>query len=113
MKTLLVNAVLACLAAANGIAKADKIIELSNHPQLFLDDYLIADIRNLKRELVHPQKNPEPVIVQDQPWEQRLILHPTVVFDATRNLFQCWYLSSEGETTVADSKRLAHSYRLE
>ncbi|MCH2596195.1 MAG: hypothetical protein MKZ95_10375 [Pirellulales bacterium] len=73
------------------------IIELSNHPQLFLDDYLIAKTWNLHREVNQPVRHPaNPLFGQDHPWEKRLVqLYGTVMFEPQRDLFRCWYTVSE------------------
>lgn len=76
---------------------ADEPITLSNHPQLFLDDLLIARKTNLHRHVHQPTKHPKnPLIKQDFPWEKRMIqVYGTVLFDETTNKFRCWYLASE------------------
>ena len=73
------------------------VIELSNHPQLFLDDYLIAKTWNLRREMKQPMRHSaNPLMQQDHPWEKRLVqLYGTVMFEPQRDLFRCWYTVSE------------------
>ncbi len=75
------------------------VIQLSNHPQLFLDDYLIAKKQNLKRVLQRPTKHPSnPLIIQDRPWERRYMqMYGTVLYDEETNRFRAWYMASEDD----------------
>ncbi len=90
-----------------GTARGDdpSTIALSKHPQLFLDDYLIAQTTNLDRRLETPVRHPaNPVIRQDFPWERRmLVLAGTVLYDQHRQVFRCWYLGNEFPTDVPDT----------
>lgn len=78
---------------------------VSNHPQLFLDDHVIARMDGVKRTLCRPARHPgNPLMVQDQPWEQRLIkLYGTVLYDAGARIFRCWYLATESDRGVPDT----------
>ena len=71
-------------------------VRLSNNSQLFLDNYIIARMDNLKRELQKPTKHPSnPLIVQDKPWEKRVIeIYGTVLYEPETEKFRCWYLAS-------------------
>ncbi|MFA5865448.1 MAG: hypothetical protein WC975_12285 [Phycisphaerae bacterium] len=79
-------------------------IQLSSHPQLFLDNFLVSRMDNLKREIVTPVKNPaNPLIVQDQPWEKRMLqIYGTVLFDTQLKKYRCWYLGCEDQGKVID-----------
>ena len=63
--------------------------------QLFLDDDVIACVRNVKRTQHTPEKHPaNPLIYRDKPWE--VLPYPRVnsfnVFrDPADGLFKCWY----------------------
>ncbi len=80
-------------------------IAISDHPQLFLDDYLVQSMTHLRRTMEQPAKDPaNPVIVQDQPWEARVIeIYGTVLYEPDRNLFRCWYLGSEQKDGIPDN----------
>jgi hypothetical protein len=68
---------------------------VSNSPQLFLDDYLIASMSGLKRRLNQPRKfegNPLS-FVAEYPWEQEGIMFHTVMFDSSMKKFRMWYSS--------------------
>ncbi len=71
-------------------------IALSNHPQLFLDDYLVSRLRNLKRDMKQPVKHPaNPLMVQEHPWESRYFWYTTVIYDEDWGKFRAWYMCSE------------------
>jgi len=80
-------------------------IALSNEPQLFLDDYLVATSHNLKRRVQTPARHARnPLIVQDRPWEKRLIqVYGTVLYDDRCQKYRCWYLASESDEGVPDT----------
>lgn len=79
-------------------------IVLSNNPQLFLDDHLVAKSTNLGRRINRPIKHPaNPLIKQDLPWEKRTItIYGTVLYDQSLNKFRCWYLASEFRNGISD-----------
>ena len=84
---------------------ADSPIAISAHPQLFLDDHLIGESHGLRRELMQPERHPQnPLIVQDRPWEQRMLsVYGSVLFDADASRYRCWYLASESDAGVPDT----------
>jgi hypothetical protein len=63
--------------------------------QLFVDDDVVACVRNVKRTQHAPRKHPDnPLIVRDRPWEAvPLFRTPTfsVLRDPADGLFKCWY----------------------
>ncbi|MBP90782.1 MAG: hypothetical protein CMJ64_29405 [Planctomycetaceae bacterium] len=82
----------------------DGPIKLSQQPQLFLDDRVVAKVTNLKRQLTRPAKHPaNPLIVQDLPWEKRLIAtYGTVLYDVPSGKFRCWYTAGEHKDGIPD-----------
>jgi hypothetical protein len=80
-----------------GDTSRDQPLELSNHPQLFLDDYLIARMINLGRKPVQPLKHPDnPLMVNEHPWERLYMQTSSVVYDDEADRFQAWYWASAG-----------------
>ena len=78
---------------AYSLAKGYKKID--SKKQMFLDNDLVAVVKNIKRTLHEPSKHPQnPLIRQDKPWE-RLIYFRTnaynVIYDEADKLFKCWY----------------------
>lgn len=76
--------------------------------QLFLDDYGIARIENLKRTMHQPAKKGA-VIEPDRPWESCLQTRSAPAWDADEKKFKLWMITSTvipgvGGTTYAESK---------
>jgi len=92
----------ACVPFSEG---AEKAIDLSANPQLFLDDYLVARMDNIKRDIQQPDRHPaNPLIVPDKPWEKIYIeVYGTVLYDPQVQKFRCWYLAKGSETGIPDT----------
>ena len=60
-----------------------EVVPISDSPQLFLDDYVVARSTNVRREVTRPTKRADnPLIVQELPWERRLLTaYGTVLYD--------------------------------
>lgn len=110
MRAILLSlAVIACLSssakARAQTATRDAPIVLTDTPQLFLDDSLVAKTQNLRRELQTPTRHARnPLIVQDRPWEQRMLsVYGTVLRDPHTGKFRCWYLASQSDAGIPDT----------
>ncbi len=67
-------------------------IELSHHPQLFLDDHLVARMLNLQRQMKQPVKHPDnPLISAEHPWEQFYMQGTSVAYDPEAGRYKAWY----------------------
>ena len=101
--SLFVLAIPLCLCAA--CAAGPKSVTISDAPQLFLDDYVIAKMSGLRREIRRPRRHPaNPMIVQDKPWETRMIeIYGTVLYDPRIRKYRCWYLATESDSGVPDT----------
>lgn len=80
-------------------------ITLSNHPQLFLDDYLLAETRNIKRALQQPTKHPaNPLPFEPEyPWEESRMSPGCVLYDEEREVFRMWYQVLMDKERYADN----------
>jgi hypothetical protein len=68
------SVILLLLLISAAHAQKDSVLALSNNVQLFLDDYLIAQMENVKRVLQQPARHPEnPLLVQEHPWEKFMV----------------------------------------
>lgn len=68
-----------------------------NRRQLFLDDYLIGEMKGLKRVLHQPTKHAaNPIIAGAQPWETSADM-PSVLFD--QGQFRLWYRALDVKST--------------
>ena len=68
-------------------------LRLSNHPQLFLDDYLVADMEGMKRRITRARKHPcNPITIeQEYPWEAARVRCGTVIYEPETAKFRMWY----------------------
>jgi len=66
---------------------------IDHKKQLFLDDRIIEEVRNVRRTQHHPVKHPaNPLISQDKPWEMSIYMRAAqVAYDAREGLFKCLY----------------------
>ena len=80
-------------------------ITVSNHPQLFLDDYMVARMDNVARQINQPIKHEaNPVIVQELPWEKCFVsVYGTVIFDEHVGKYRCWYNANQGKLAIPDT----------
>ena len=69
--------------------------DVGSNRQLFIDDDVVACVRNVKRAQHTPKKHPaNPLIVRDKPWEVVPYFRTpcfNVVYDPQDDLFKCWY----------------------
>jgi hypothetical protein len=69
--------------------------QIGSRKQLFIDDDIIACVKNVTRRQHTPKKHPmNPLIKNDQPWESHpYFRHSTfnVIRDAQDGLYKCWY----------------------
>jgi hypothetical protein len=100
MKKLLV--VILCMPWFGGQTTA-YTVEISNHPQMFLDDLCVATTVNLERQIQQPVKHSgNPILTKENPWEAYRIEHPVVVFDADRKRFLMYYTAFSDAAKLAD-----------
>lgn len=96
---------MAVLSAARLWAESDRPTAISDGPQLFLDNHILVESTNLARRLTQPTKHPaNPLIIQDKPWEKRVIeIYGTVLYEKDKDKFRCWYLASEHNDGIPDT----------
>jgi hypothetical protein len=104
MKTRLTAALTVLLAAVLTEAPAQWTMELrARQKQLFLDDYVIGKVRNLRRTLHQPAKNPETAILRpEHSWENLVVQTRNAPFwDPQAGVWKLYYLAfvqSNGDT---------------
>jgi hypothetical protein len=65
--------------------------------QLFIDDYIIGELKGAEKVLNQPTKHPgNPLIVPDKPWEGGLGFS-SVLYDAEEGFFKMWYGANSPE----------------
>jgi hypothetical protein len=84
---LLFQIVAACLADAS-----EPQTLLLDGKQLFIDDYIIDEMRGVTRVLNQPVKHPDnPLVVPDLPWEEHgFYANGSAMYDAQEKLFKIW-----------------------
>lgn len=74
------------------IDQRDWPVKIDNSRQLFLDDYLIASLENVRRTVNPARKHPQnPLIDQDKPWEGPGPVFHTVMRNEKTGKFRMWY----------------------
>ena len=77
-------------------------ITLLEHPTLFLDDHVIGNTINLKRQVETPRVlSAQGVVGPDHPWEAGHISHPTVLWDPQHQKFRMYY-TARGTSEVTE-----------
>ena len=66
-------------------------VELFPGKYLFVDEHRIETLNAAKRVLNQPQKQPQPVMQAERPWEQKGIYLGKVLYDRDRQRFRLWY----------------------
>lgn len=87
-----VHAITVCLL----LAAPETPITVDQRRQLFLDDYLVASMTNVRRHIHPAEKHPgNPVLWATEPWEDRLnIVYGSVIRDENR--YRMWYTTGGG-----------------
>jgi len=73
----------------------EKPLQLKAGPQLFIDDYLIADNSFLTRVVNQPQKLPKPVVTGGKNGDENFQPYISVVRDPRTKRFRMWYNTGE------------------
>jgi len=116
MKTrLIASTVIFAIAGLCIESSADEQIRVPvGQRQLFMDDDVVAQLENLRRTMHQPLKKGA-VIKPDQPWESVLQTRCAPAWDAERELFKIWLVTSNfaaardaAGTTYAESKDGIH-----
>ena len=67
------------------------------HRHLFLDDYEITRNVGLTRQVHRPDLHPGGAVLKpDTPWESRVSIYGTTLYDPGERLFKRWYLTGPG-----------------
>jgi hypothetical protein len=66
-----------------------------HHKVLFIDDWNLLEVHNLRRKVNQVVKHPEPVFKLDAPWnteKMEAFNYQNVLYDAHEKLFKMWYV---------------------
>ncbi len=101
------------LCASGSLARAQETLELKPlHKQLFLDDYVIKEVHNLRRTLHQPEKIGSTAVIRpEESWEDGIVGTRNAPFwDATAQLWKLYYHGAAMEKDAA-SGQSAMTYR--
>ena len=82
------------------MSASDSPVNVGSTKQLFLDDYVVDEMQDVRRQLHRPVRyGANPIIDADQPWEQKghgvNLSGGTVFFDEDEKIFKMWYRSTD------------------
>ena len=81
------------LGACGGGAPPEKTLEISDQFQLFVDDYVVQEMRQVTRRLNPLKKHPaNPILKPDRSWEGQHTTPTFVAFDRKDRLYKMWYV---------------------
>lgn len=94
---------------------AKQVVTIDKSTQLFVDNYLIADTRNIVRDLNKPKKyKGNPILIGDKPWENGKSILPSVL--RINGEFKMWYVaqgnlypSRSGKVPIKDNSLLCYA----
>ena len=67
-------------------------VELAGQSQLLVDDHVVDEMRGLTRTLNQLIKySGNPIVRATQPWERRVSIYGTVMYDPEQELYRMWY----------------------
>ena len=78
-----------CLCAFR--AGANGPIRLAGGPNLFIDDYLIGESKNLARTTHQPEKRPAPILPKAETWHEMPLFFLRVIYDPQARIYRMWY----------------------
>ncbi|MCG6190835.1 hypothetical protein [Maribellus maritimus] len=94
----------------DGFTEPDETINIGCYTQLFVDDYLVQSMHNLKRKMhVANKHNENPLIVPEQALERKYKYHYTwdngsVIWDKFSQLYKMYHSQVQRYTLYAESK---------
>ncbi|MCX7425386.1 MAG: hypothetical protein NTW96_07135 [Planctomycetia bacterium] len=80
-------------------ASSTKPVDIGSRRELFVDDFLIDSLKNVRLELQHPQPQ-EIALVCDQPWEGNTCIYFRVIPDGGK--LRMWYLAAHWKSEPDD-----------
>jgi len=98
------------LALGVQVSAEEEPIIVGTHRQLFVDDHIIADMRDVERALNQVERHPaNPLVVPEHPWEGvDVYVYGAVLYDEREKLFKMWYMAwgpeSSGKSCYATSE---------
>ncbi len=89
-------------------AQDEQPVRIGSRRELFVDDFLIDKLHNVRLELQHPQPQ-EIIFACDQPWEGNTCIYFRIIPDGGK--FRMWYQGAHWQLDPADPKK-THPYHI-
>ena len=78
--------------------------------QLFVDDYIIEELKGVQKVLNQPTKHPmNPLLIRDKPWELEEPDYTTVMYDEQEKIFKMWYAMNNPKRKLSSEQILAYA----
>jgi hypothetical protein len=108
---LFLAGVLSATGAGRGPAFAQTVetIDLGNRRELFIDDHLVAEMKQLQL-LVHQPVREETAVTCDQPWEGNGANYFTVLYDPQESIYRMYYHAWQIPTGIEPGGPLTIAY---
>ena len=93
--------------AAEELQKTSSLVrDIGSVRQLFIDNHLIASMRNLRRDFHAAEKHKGPLMVPEHPWEgvgtapwPSVYLFGDVIWDEAEKIYKMWYTAATKDMT--------------
>jgi len=97
MHAQIILAVTYCVVSGGAEARSAGPIQVGHCRQLFVDDFVIDRLSNVKLTLHQPTKYAgNPVLRDDRPWEAKSVaIYGSVLYDDQEKIFKMWYRAIE------------------
>jgi hypothetical protein len=89
-------------------AMSQEPVDIGSRRELFVDDFLIDKLENVRLELQHPQPQ-EITFACDKPWEGNTCIYFRIIPDAGK--FRMWYQGAHWQVDPGDQKK-THPYHI-
>jgi len=125
IRLIFLSSLTACLCCATAQAQAlkappgllkdinDKTVGdaiVINGKQLFIDDYIIGDLKGATKVLNQPVKHPKnPLMIRDKPWERDDPDYTSVIYDKDERIFKMWYAMHVPDRKVDSEQVLGYA----
>ena len=94
-------AALLCLVTLYSPAAGEETIDIGSRLELFVDDFLIADLSGDAKQVLQKPQPREVVLVTDKPWEGNTSAYYTIFQDG--DLYRMYYRGSHGDVKTQKS----------
>ena len=106
---LVIACLFACFESRSAFAQSRQIIDLEHHRELFIDDYLLGEMKNVQL-LVHQPTREEIAVDCDKPWEGNGCGYFAVLHDRQEAIYRMYYHAWQIPTGIESGGPLTIAY---